>query len=164
MGVNLKINSYKKEQSCIVGQISFLGFYEVKLDSIENFSIRPEPINHYHDIYLITELSGKKLEDFGLYNDDLLFYHFASNYWSGQSIGKHEDETTGLMYDPKKLLGPLTRLIAAKDYILDSFKGTAKEFIVKEIDDYKEIDLLIKFKELVEDAIEKEDIVGITFS
>jgi hypothetical protein len=164
MGVNLTINSYKKEQSCIVGQISFLGFYEVKLDSMEKFSINKGPIHHYHSIYLITELTGKNLESFGLYNEDLLFYHFASNFWSGQSLGNHEDETTGLMYDPKKLLGPLTRLISAKDYILDSFKGTGKEFIVKDIDDYKEIDFLIKFKELVEDAIEKDGIVGITFS
>ncbi|HUC82268.1 MAG TPA: hypothetical protein VMR70_15290 [Flavisolibacter sp.] len=163
MRVVLRINAYQKKEECILGHISFLGLYEVRMEAIEKFKIRENPVVHYGDVYIITERK-KDITDFGLFEQDLLFYNLATNYWSGQSLGKFHEETTCLMFDPAVLLGPLTRLNAAKDSIINSFKGTYQEFIIKDIEQGKEIEFLQNFQSLVEESMENNSMIGITLS
>ena len=163
MGVSLKITAYQKEKSCIVGQISFLGLYEVKLDSIQPFQLESLSIQHYQDLYLITEISGVDVREFELLRGDLQFYYMATNYFSDQSLGTFENESTGLMFHPDYLLGPVTRLLEAKDYILDYIKRKAASFVFDEIHTNKEIEFLQSFKSLLEAAIKKDAMVGIVF-
>ncbi|RXK62404.1 hypothetical protein ESA94_05185 [Lacibacter luteus] len=163
MGVYLSINGYQKNSTCIVGHISFLGLYEVKTDSIQKFKIRENSISHYGDLYLISE-SKNDWRDLGLFEQDLLFYTLATNYWSGQSLGKYQEETTCLMFDPSMLLKPIDRFIAEKDSIINSFRGTYKEFLIQDIEQSKEVDFFVELKSLIEESIKKDAIIGIVFS
>lgn len=164
MGVSLSINSYKKERSCIVGHISFLGFYEVKLNLIEDHRIPSSYLSHYGEIYLITEILNQDITSFGLENNDLFFYQLASNNWSGQSLGSYGEETTGLMFDPKTLIEPINRLIEAQDYIISYIGKEKPGFIAKEIIENKEIDFLISFKNLVKRTIKEDGMIQVLFS
>ncbi|RAJ76661.1 hypothetical protein CLV59_108181 [Chitinophaga dinghuensis] len=164
MGVVISINGYLKEPSCIVGHISFLGYYEVKEDAIEKFRIRQEPIFHYGELYLITESRKEiaEITDHKLNETALLFYQLASCRWSGQSLGKHEGQTTCLMFEASSLLYPITELIAAKDNILHFLKQQKDKSTIREIKENGEIETLLAFKSLIEEAIEKNAMIGIS--
>ncbi len=160
MGVDINVNGYKKEPGCIVGQISFLGCYEVKIDAISKFKIRNDEISHRGSLHMMS-VAKEHLQELDLSMRDFFFYDFASCYWDGQSIGKYEGETTHIMFEPSKLLYPVSQLLDKRDTILDFVKDT---FFAKEMVDYEEVEFLTELKKLIEEAIEQDALIGIWIS
>jgi len=162
MGIYLRINGYKKEQSCIVGHISSLGYYEVKVDAIEAFKIRETGLRHDGCLHMIEEIKDY-LNEFEISDSPLYFYELVSHHSTGQSLGKHEGETTCLMFEPSNLLYPIAKIVEKKNSILSLLEDESP-LLLKETIEKKEPEFLEAFKTLIEEAIEQNAMIGILFS
>jgi hypothetical protein len=151
MSVRVRINGYLKDSEAIVNQIKCLGYYEVKLESIHQHKLREFPIDFFGDVLIIVEAGEIDwLNDVGLSRSNFIFYDLASNYFSGQSLGKEDGETTGLMFEPKPILFTVNKLLDAKDVLIKNFNT----FVQQEIRERNEIEKLIEFKLLLEETVE----------
>lgn len=156
MGV--RINGYAKDAASIVGKIECLGYYEVKLECIQKHRLYEFPVEFFGDILLITETCRLDwLNDIALNRSNFIFHDLASNYFSGQSLRTVDNETVGLMFEPKPILYTINTLLKKKDTLIKEFDS----FIQKEISDRKEIEKLTEFKQLLEKTQENNGMIGI---
>jgi hypothetical protein len=155
----MRINSYKKVEACIVGKLETLGLYDVKLDAIEEYKIRNEPIRFWSDdIYLVTELRHQRdVHEIGFLHRDFLFYELIPNFYNGENFRRiNNDELVGVMFDPKVILHTVEKILSNKELLLESFST----FMKAEIKRNQEFEKFSELKALLIDAIEQNQIVG----
>ncbi len=162
MGTYLSINGYKKEPACIVSHIGSLGYYEVKAAAIEAFKIRENALQHDGELNMIAAITDY-LNEFEISDHPLYFYELASRHSSGISVGQHEGAITCLMFEPSKLLYPIAKIAEKKHGILSVLEDEYPQSHEKSIEK-KEPEFLEAFKTLIEEAIEQDAMIGISFS
>ncbi|NIG55063.1 hypothetical protein [Chitinophaga sp. Cy-1792] len=160
MNMVFSVGAYQKAPGCIVGHIPMMGYYEVKEEPIDDFAIPGSYIATPGEFRIMKEAMNLcPIHQFGLIRHHLHIFDQISDAWSGTGISGYDDERTIMMFEPTIILPVITKLIAAKDYILSSLAEAGKTASLEYIEDCEEILFLDEFKTLLESAIAQNAMV-----
>jgi hypothetical protein len=153
MGVTWRVASFKKEKSCITGHIQCLGWYEVDLEKSSAYQLSKDWIDFRYGIHSIDEVFSN-YTGWGFYDvNEFDFYHHTTDYMNGNNLRMENGHTYGVMFEPHPILLTINKLLK----IVDDLTNENIAF-------YDEKTNLIRFKQLLEHAIEQDGIISCVVS
>lgn len=160
MGVSLSVSSYKKEDKYILGEVNSLGIYEVKLYEIENIQ-SPFQVSFIDTIYSFQELAWSKWgvlmnNEVYISRTKIAFFDLIPSPMTGDNIITIDGKPIGPMFDPRPILELTETVLKNEDWLLDCFDPYTKERIQK----WEEFKRLRQLKQLLEEAIENNYLIG----
>ncbi len=162
MSSYLTAKSFKKEQSCIIGEIKCLGLYEVNLDKIDIHKIG-NSIDFWNTIYFFQFIDDNwhklDLHESLVYKPFIRFWNCIPSRLTGENIRVENDEVIGTIFEPNYIL-KLT------NYTLENYNSLineVKEFEKNQIIKGEEIEKLKELKILLEKAVESNLLIGFEY-
>ena len=150
MGVALYIQGYEKKEECISGQIKILGWFEVDTNKIENHKISNSSTVLHDDLESI-KLVESQFYNYGFEDpSELSFYSNVMNGMTGGGYRTENDISYGLMFDGKRILNIITKIIENLEHIPLENNSQADEG-----------SNLNEFQKVLKVIAEKDGIVGI---
>lgn len=127
MGISIYVKGYYKEPDCITGELKVLGWYEVNDNKIHKFLI-PDSEAVFHSDFEVIKLVKSEFYYHGFVDEaEFLFFDGCINNMSGWGIRSEGDNTYLLVFDAKRILAVINKLLVAFEKIKSRIKNADSE-------------------------------------